>query len=136
MTTGKHLLISLAVFAGFGALYLAAKPRSAAPPDKPGYEDLVPCAFLTSIDSKRSLYLSGDHTARLSDSSGTGTNWSAGHWDLVDDDDHVYKITIDGETTTYTLVSAPEGEGCMLAAGTTTAADLEKSWFSVLTDPK
>ncbi len=133
----RTVWVSLVVFCFFGVVYLVMKPIAAKQrKDMPGFEDLVPCAFLTSIDSTKSLYLSGDHVARTSDKSGGATNWASGTWDLLNDDRHLYKITIDGEATTYTLVSAPEGEGCMLVAGSTTAADLSKSWFSALTDPK
>ena len=129
--------VSLAVFVFFGGVYLVMKPIAAKQKrDMPGFQDLVPCAFLTSIDSKKSLYLSGDHVARASETSGGATNWAAGTWDLVDDDRHLYKITIEGNGTIYALVTAPEGEGCMLAAGSVAAADLSKSWFSALTDPK
>jgi hypothetical protein len=127
----------MVVFACFGGLYLVMAPHAAR--DKggpPGFEELVPCAFLTSIDSTKSLYLSGHHEARLSVTMDNGTNWATGTWALVDDDDHTYTVSIDGVDTTYTLVSAPEGEGCMLVAGDLAAADLTKSWFSSLQDPK
>ena len=133
----KQVLVSVVVCLVVVALYIAWAPHaSRRRTDIPGFEDLVPCAFLTSIDSRRSLYLSGHHDARTSETTGNGTTWSSGTWTLVDDDRHVYRVDIDGVSTTYTLVSAPEGEGCMLVAGSLDAADLHRSWFSALTDPK
>ena len=102
----------------------------------PGFEDLLPCTLLTSIDSQKSLYLNSHHEAKFSDKSGSGTRWETGTWELVDDDNHIYKISVDGSARDFTLVSAPAGEGCMLAAGGLQSVDLTKSWFSALTDPK
>jgi hypothetical protein len=45
-----------------------------------------------------------------------------------------YLVVLNGETTTYLLVS-PEGGGmCMLIAGDVQSADLRQSWFSSLAD--
>ena len=133
----KQVALTVFVFACFGALYLVLAPHAKkGEGGAPGFEELVPCAFLTSIDSKKSLYLSGHHEARLSVTTDNGITWATGTWTLVDDDAHLYKVSLEGVDTTYTLVSAPEGEGCMLAAGDLAAADLTKSWFSSLQDPK
>lgn len=133
----KQIGWSLVVFGFFGMAYLFLKPEDGDnEDDASGFEELMPCAFLTSFDSTKSLYLSSDHVARVSGKDGQGTTWATGSWDLVDDDQHLYKLTFGGRDETFTLVSAPEGEGCMLAAGSVDSADLKKSWFSALTSPK
>ena len=133
----KHVWVSAIVCLFVGLLYIALAPFAAKQRTMaPGFEELVPCAFLTSLDSKSSLYLSGHRDARISKTTDAGTTWASGTWTLLADDSHLYRIDIDGVSTTYTLISAPEGEGCMLVPGDVGSADLRKSWFSALTDPK
>ena len=55
-------LIILALVAAYSGFH-----TSKATPSPPGWEELVLCSFLTSIDSKKSLTLSDDHSAELTD---------------------------------------------------------------------
>lgn len=132
----KQLWITLAVLLGVGVLYLAFAPSTADKEDTSDYDELEACAFLTSIDSRKSLYLSRSHMARLSLNGGAGTQWETGSWRLVDEEKRLFEVSLGDAKTIYTLVSAPEGEGCMLVPGDTSKADLGKSWFSTLQDPK
>ena len=133
----KQAWIYVAVLVAVGIIGFVAAPKASREAgETPGYEDLIPCATLTSFDSTKTLYLSSRHQAKFSDKSGSGMRFETGTWDLVDDDNHIYRIDVDGVVANFTLISAPEGEGCMLAAGTLEASDMRKSWFSALTDPK
>lgn len=133
----KSIWIALAVSVCVGVLYLVLAPETS-DEDKGAsdYEELEACAFLTSLDSKKSLYLSSSHVARRSVTTGVGTQWDKGTWQLIDDEKRTFKISFVGKETVYTLVSAREGEGCMLVPGDTSKADLAKAWYSTLQDPK
>jgi hypothetical protein len=91
---------------------------------------------LTSIDSKKSLTLTDDYSAELTDGTNSGdAKTSKGHWSLLNAERHMYKIDVPGAVGTYAVVSPPDAEGCMLAAGGLNCVDLRRSWFSVRVDP-
>lgn len=126
----------LGLISAAAALYLLLGGQSKPEPGPPGWDDLVLCFELTSIDSNKSLSLNEDFTARLKDSSGSGDPiWSDGHWSLVNADRHVYKVDLPGASGVYTVVSPPDSEGCLLAAGPLDRVDLRRSWFSVAPEP-
>jgi hypothetical protein len=55
-----------------------------------GWEELVLCSILTSIDSKKSLTLSDDYSAELTDDTKSGdAKTSKGHWSLLNADRHM-----------------------------------------------
>jgi hypothetical protein len=111
--------------------------QTSAPPDgPPGWEELILCSELTSIDSKKSLSLSEDFSAELTESiDGGGSKSSKGHWSLLDAEKHLYQIDIADAVGNYIVVSPPDAEGCILAQGGLNNADLRDSWFSVRIDP-
>jgi hypothetical protein len=102
----------------------------------PGWEDLLLCSLLTSIDSKKALTLSEDMNAELTDNDANSeTKVSKGQWSLVNAERHMYRIDTPGAEGTYAVVSPPDAEGCILAAGASNYVDLRRSWFSVRMDP-
>jgi hypothetical protein len=139
----ERLKQSIGPMLSFGILLcvvLAAYSRfhtsEAAAPKAPGWEELVLCSILTSIDSKKSLTLSDDYSAELTDDTKSGdAKTSKGHWSLLNAERHMYKIDVAGAAGTYAVVSPPDAEGCMLAAGGLNYVDLRRSWFSVRVDP-
>ncbi len=122
---------------GIGVVYLfffRAEPKL--PPGPPGWDDLVLCSELTSIDSKKTLSLNEDFSARLKDSSGTGDPvWSDGRWALLNAGQRAYSIDIPGAAGNYIVVSPPDSEGCVFAAGSLNHVDLRRSWFSMPIEP-
>ncbi len=118
---------------GIGVVYIFFihdKPEPS--PGPPGWEDLILCSDLTSIDSKKTLSLHKNFSARLKDGSGIGDPvWSEGRWALLNAEQHAYSIEIPGAAGHYIVVSPPDSDGCVLAAGTLNQVDLGKSWFSM-----
>jgi hypothetical protein len=130
---GPLLLIGLllAVYSHFQRPSASARPEG-----PPGWDDLILCSELTSIDSKKSLSLNSDFSAELTDSSATsGSKSSKGHWSLLNAEKHVYRIDTPGAQGNYIVVSPPDAEGCILAHGGITNVDLLHSWFSVQIEP-
>jgi hypothetical protein len=102
----------------------------------PGWDDLILCSELTSIDSKKSLSLKSDFSAEVTDSSDAGGSKSSkGHWSLLNAEKHLYRIDTPGAIGNYVVVSPPDAEGCLLAEGGINYVDLRRSWFSVQIDP-
>lgn len=112
-----------------GALSASASERS-----PPGWADLAPCSETTSFDGKKTLLLSMNLSARVTDRSVKPILVTRGEWSLVDADKHVYRIDVEGSIGNYSLVAPPDAEGCMLAMGIVSYADLRHSWFSVHLD--
>jgi hypothetical protein len=109
--------------------------RKVAAKGPPGWEDLLLCSLLTSIDSTKALTLDEDMSAELTDNNGgSETKVSKGQWSVVNAERHMYRIDTRGAEGTYTVVSPPDAEGCVLAAGASNYVDLRRSWFSVKTD--
>lgn len=127
-----------AVFTILGAwlvYYFIFRPEpniTPAPSSSPvGWDDLSLCSELTSIDSKKTLSLREDFSASLKDNTGSGESvLSNGRWALIDAERHMYKIDIAGAGGIYVLVSPPDSDGCLLAAGPLNRVNLWRSWFS------
>jgi hypothetical protein len=110
----------------------------AAPPQKPavpGWNDLEPCAFLTSLDDKKNLALTEEQGVELVESDldengvATENRLLQGRWSY-DATSKRYSVTLDGDTTTYTLLSRGDPTTCILVKGDLGTADLRASWFS------
>jgi hypothetical protein len=118
------------------AYYQFQRPAASSRPEgPPGWEELILCSELTSIDSKKSLSLNSDLSAELIEPSDGGPKTSKGHWSLLDAEKHLYQIDIADAVSNYIVVSPPDAEGCILARGGLNYADLRHSWFSVRIDP-
>jgi hypothetical protein len=128
------VLVICALLAAYS--YLQRPSASARPEWAPGWDELILCSELTSIDSKKSLSLNSDFSAELTDSSDTsGSKSSKGHWSLLNAEKHIYRIDTPGAQGNYVVVSPPDAEGCILAYGGINNVDLRHSWFSVLISP-
>lgn len=127
------ILAGLAVLAGYS---YSERPSAAAHSENPsGWDELTLCSELTSIDSKKSLSLSSDLKAKLTEQSDRGRpKITEGRWTLLDAERHTYQIDIVGASGVYSVVSPPDAEGCILALGGADYTDLRRSWFSVHSD--
>jgi hypothetical protein len=122
------IFLALAAYSGF------QRPSPSARPE--GWKDLILCSVLTSIDSKKSLLLHSNLSAKLTERGDAGKpKLSQGHWSLVDTENHTYEIDTPGAEGTYDVVSPPDAEGCILAYGGINHTDLRRSWFSLQIDP-
>src|SRR5262249_36250296 len=100
------------------------------PPAIPGWDDLVACSVTTSLDEKKSLSLSENGQASLQAEDQDGKiSFANGEW-RYEAASKRYSITLNGETTTYALLSRGEPMTCILFKGPLAAADLTSSWFS------
>jgi hypothetical protein len=127
-------IVALAVGAGYYFFFIRADQAGA--PGPPGWDDLILCSKLTSLDSKKTLSLNEDFSVRIDDSSAGGELVrSEGRWTLLDPLRHEYSIEIAGSTQNYIAVSPPHSDGCLLAAGSLDKVDLQKSWFTTPSDP-
>ena len=75
-------------------------------------------------------------SARVVDTSVKPAVVTRGEWSLVDADKRLYRIDVEGSTGNYFVVSPPDAEGCLLAMGGVSYADLRRSWFSVHFDER
>jgi hypothetical protein len=106
----------------------------------PGWEDLISCSYVTSLDGTKQLSISENNRATLyesvalSDKKGGYERISIeGTWSF-DEISKQYFVALNGETTSYLLVSPERGGVCMLIAGELEAANLRRSWFSFQAD--
>jgi hypothetical protein len=125
-----------------GVLYLVFGRGSSAvtvpPPPQPiisGWNDLAQCTFLTSLDETRELTLTEKQGAEFREGAPSqGTEKAEGRfiegvWNY-DAGSKRYLITLDGETTSYALLSRGDPTTCILVKGDLGTADLRASWFS------
>ncbi|MGF6313430.1 hypothetical protein ABIB82_007570 [Bradyrhizobium sp. i1.8.4] len=97
-----------------------------------GWNELVSCSDMTSLDGTQRMTLSEDQVVSLRDERGPKSSKS-GLW-FYDQSSKRYSVTLLGQTSNYSIV-APRGTGtCMLIKGDLEAADLGGSWFSSSTD--
>ena len=101
-----------------------------------GWDDLISCSDSASLDGTRRLSMSENGHATLYESHGSSdrrkdheTTPREGAWSF-DEISKRYLVVLNGETTTYLLVSPESGGMCMLIAGEVQSADLRQSWFS------
>lgn len=134
--TSRQRSFGWATIAVCGAAIFVFRGAASAPtPGPPGWDDLVPCFSLTSFDSKKELTLNSDFTVKLLDRSGSGSPvWHDGRWALLDAEQHAYSVDVEGGSGAYFVVSPPDSEGCLFAAGNISHVDLRRSWFSRVED--
>lgn len=127
------LLLLLCIGAGTAAYYFFGPEKKAAPKTEwpVGWAELIDCYSTTSLDGKRDLELSEDQHAVLYDKTAQENGkYRAvdGSWSF-DPTTKQYAITLNGATTSYSLVE-PENAACMLIKGGSAAANLDESWFA------
>jgi hypothetical protein len=131
-----------------GAVYWFLRPAPAThevepPVSPPGWDDLASCGALASLDEAMELELSADQRAELrgnaplKEGSDPQRRIIDGVWSY-DAGSKRYAITLNGDTTTYSLLARGEPTTCILFKGDIRAADLIESWFSFPTndDPR
>jgi hypothetical protein len=128
--------------AAFVCFIFSARTDKARAPIRivPGWEDLISCSYVTSLDGTKQLSISENNRATLYESvalldkTGGDERISIdGTWSF-DETSKQYFVALNGETTTYLLVSPEKGGVCMLVAGELEAANLRRSWFSFQAD--
>jgi hypothetical protein len=117
-------------------VYWVIVHRTEKVPTALGWDDLVSCSDSTSLDGTRRLSVSENSHATLYEAHGPSdrrkgheTISREGTWSF-DEISKRYLVVLNGETTTYLLVSPESGGMCMLIAGEVQSADLRQSWFS------
>ena len=137
ISNGAKILCACAG-ATFVCYMFSAKTDKARSPIRivPGWENLISCAYATSLDGTEQLSVSENNratlyeSAALSDKNGDDERISIeGTWSF-DEISKQYFVALNGETTAYLLVSPERGGVCMLIAGALEAANLRRSWFS------
>jgi hypothetical protein len=96
----------------------------------PGWDDLLYCADVSSLDGTTQVAFSENHTL-FYDKNADGR--TIGTWSF-DENLKRYAITLKGQTTTYSLISPRRANTCMLIKGDLEAADLRGSWFATFPD--
>jgi hypothetical protein len=105
----------LALLAGafiYGAFFHAnPTPETARPPPAVGWDDLSSCSITSSFDGRRRMILEDDQSAELREPSQSeqdekegNEHVSMGRWSY-DAASKQYAITVNGETTNYSLLS-------------------------------
>jgi hypothetical protein len=101
-------------------------------PVVPGWEELGSCANLVSFKGNVYLTLYEDHAVTINKES-TSSDQVVGKW-TFEKESKQFAVTVENDTTAYTLVS-PEGANiCMLIKGTLDSADLKSSWYALVPD--
>jgi hypothetical protein len=105
--------------------------RSRSPkPLAAGWDDLVFCLDLVSFDGKARLTLADDGVATLEEKTGDNAKTTSGSWAFSGRPNH-YSITFGDTATSFERIAPPDADMCILAAGTSYAANLRQSWFAV-----
>jgi hypothetical protein len=132
---GQLLLLGCIIAGGAYWLSRPSPVNKAELPAPPGWDDLAPCAVLTSLDEMQEMTLSDDQRAEfldlstLQDGDDPKSRMVVGAWSY-DEGSKRYAITLNGQTTTYTLLARGDPTTCILFKGDIHAADLSASWFS------
>ena len=108
------------------------KPSTYDPPM--GWLELLGCTGTRSLDGTKWLSLSDDKSAELREllpakkHEKSKERLSNGEWNY-DEASKKYIVSINGETTSYSLFSENDIPGCILVKGDFNAANLAESWF-------
>jgi hypothetical protein len=97
-----------------------------------GWDHLIPCSELISMDGAKRLSLSENHVLKVYDKTGT-TRTETGTWSYREESKQ-YSIVLSDQNWIYVLVSPNGSDTCMLASGNVEAANLRASWFSITTE--
>ena len=113
------------------------KPNTYEPPM--GWLELSGCTGTRSFDGTKWLSLSDDKSAELREllparkHEKSKERLSRGEWNY-DEASKKYIVSINGETTSYSLLSESDVPGCILVKGNFNAANLAESWFATTDD--
>jgi hypothetical protein len=119
----------------FPSLFLTGSPTEKRP-SVPGWQDLILCSELVSMDGRKTLSLSEDHSVILhEEESAQGKDDKKGDRDVkgtwsYDQLYNEYSVSLVGTTTTYTIVNPEVANTCLFIKGTLESANLRESWFS------
>jgi hypothetical protein len=137
---GSLLLLGCIIAGGAGGIYWAVsawdKSRQELDPWPLGWEELLDCSYTASIDGTKELNLFDNHRAVLYDKStkeGGKYRTLDGKWAFDQAAKH-YTVTLNGDSTVYSVVEPPGWGSCMLVKGDITAADLSATWFAIPSD--
>ena len=109
------------------------------------YDYVEECSPFSSVDGTRQLDFDSvtgavtleDNSADLPSAASDTTPGKAVGTFAADEDSEQVSVRIAGATRQYTLVVPTDGGQCILAAGATESADLNRSWFgAVEEDPE
>jgi len=135
----KILLVSAIGVASYLLFFFFRGPNDEAasvpnPPPAPGYTELSSCTETESLDGKKTLSLTDNSEAVLTEEGNDGKNHTiTGNWSF-DAGLKRYAVTLNGETTEYSIVSLERIGICILVKGDVGAADLRASWFASSVD--
>jgi hypothetical protein len=111
---------------------LFTKEKTPATLSPAGWDDLITCSELVSIDGAKRLSLSEDHVLKVYDKTGT-KKAESGTWSYREQSKQ-YSIVLADQSWDYVLVSPNGSDTCILASGNVEAANLRASWFSINTE--
>jgi hypothetical protein len=98
----------------------------------PGWDDLLYCADVASLDGTKRVTFSENHSLYFHDDNSAddrrNDTWS------FDEKLKRYTVTLKGQDTIYSLISPKDANTCMLIKGDIEAADLRGSWFASFPD--
>ena len=134
-----HWPIFILAFAGITAFgwTVAHRATGTAPAPVPGWDGLIPCSYVASLDGAKELMLDENHLAKLYD--GTNSKGIAerevgrsidGEWSFNEALKR-YAITLNGVTTVYSVVQPENSHTCLLIKGDLNSANLRESWFAL-----
>jgi hypothetical protein len=126
-------------FAAVGLIYgfFFHERNSVEAPVSPGWEGLIPCSYMASLDGKKELLLFKNHFARVYETTSAHKEpmqMLEGTWSF-DEGAQLYSVTLDGVTTKYAIIRPQAANFCMLINGNLETANLSGSWFSSDVDP-
>jgi hypothetical protein len=97
-------------------------------PPVPGWDELVACADLVSVDGSKQMKLFENHFVRFFDGGAT-KDVGSGKWSYFVQSKE-YSVARAGQSSNYFIVAPKGTDTCMLIKGSVEAADLRGSWFS------
>jgi hypothetical protein len=128
LTRGVCVLAGLAAFCWIAFQHVRTQTT---PPLIPGWEDLLSCYDVASLDGTTRITFSEDHSIHFyGDNS---ANSASDTWSFDTETKH-YVITLKGQSTTYSRIVPAGANICMLVKGSIDAADLRGSWFAFSPD--
>jgi hypothetical protein len=108
---------------------LFIKEKTPATLSPAGWDDLIACSELVSIDGSKRLSLFENHVLKVYDKTATKKTES-GTWSYREQSKQ-YSIMLADQNWDYVLVAPNGSDTCMLAKGSVEAANLGASWFSI-----
>ena len=101
----------------------------------PGWDDLIFCSYVQSFDGTKQLSFSANQFVRFSDY-GSSSDRTKGQKDVTidgtwsfDETSKRYAVSLNGETTVYSVIRPENSDTCLLIKGDLESANLRESWF-------